>query len=90
MEDNVIRLRARTLGGNEVIAVGRVRAGKTVPFASTEDGRAHLNSLGWTEIAEEVSRRWDPVENAWRVKWDDQRVTHNYDGFHNVNPKGRP
>ncbi len=72
-----IRFLARSKSGSEHIIKGKVKDRQGVPFASVKEGRAHLSSNEWTDIRVAVNRSWDESEEAWRIVWDDQKVTFN-------------
>lgn len=86
----MIRVLAKTLGGNEVIATGRVVNRESAPFTSIEEAVSHLTRVGWTELRFEIDR----VENddgTIRTTWNNQDVTlHRYGSSDLTYLRGKP
>lgn len=80
MDDDPIRVRAKSLSGSEAILIGYVKDRESVPFHDAESARRRVEGIGWTNVAIAINRRWDAERNQWRVSWDDQKVTFNDEG----------
>ena len=80
IEEDRIRFLAKSQGGSEHILIGKVKDKDVVPFVNIKEGIEHLRSNGWKEIRHAVDRSWNEDKGAWRIKWDDQRVTFNEEG----------